>query len=321
MEMNSKCESEPMKKSMAEEISKKLIQIMKDNKKVMVCTADLASSCYLMPVKELYPEQFIDFGIAEQNMLSVAAGMAHEGFIPIVFSFAVFVTMRACEQLRTDIFYNQSPVIVVGTHSGFSTGPAGPTHFSIEDIGLVAVMPESRIEVPGDAASAAKIIENLIQDPKPTYIRLDRNPLPEIYADSENFSVELPGELEKGSDVMLLGCGTGVSTALEVSTTMREQGVTSSVWDIHMLKPVDTAYLKGICAGHRLIVTIEEHSKTGGLGGIIADVISTEGLNSRLMKFGIDDLYPKGGPVESIRKRLKLDSESISEQILADLKS
>lgn len=147
-------------------------------------TADLVGSCKLSAIEKRFSDRFINVGIAEQNMITIAAGLAHEGMRPFVHTFSVFASLRACEQIRTDVFYNKANVKIIGTHCGFSSAIAGPTHFSLEDVGVISSMPGSRIFTPADAVSAAALIEKLYQDDKPAYIRLDRNPIPVIYGNA-----------------------------------------------------------------------------------------------------------------------------------------
>jgi transketolase len=294
-----------------------IFEFMKNNPKIVVATADLAASCGLDKIKNHFPNRFLNFGIAEQNMVSTSAGMAYEGMIPIIFTFGVFASLRAAEQVRTDIFYNDVPVLIVGSHSGLSTGQAGPTHFSIEDLAIFSSFSNSNIMIPSDSFSASNCIHDWLSSPRPSYLRLDRNPVPNIYKNQKlSPKIAKNNVIINGEKIVIFTCGVmTASTIKAVQLLARSNGITPTVVDIQVLKPIDRDFVESIIKNHDYVVTVEEHSTIGGLGATIAEIACSKN-SIKMKRIGINDIFPAGGPVEEIRKRLGLDSETISNTIL-----
>ena len=212
-----------------------LVELGKTNEHVVVLEADLGKSTMTTLFAAAYPERYFQMGIAEQNMLGVAAGLAREGMIPFTHTFSAFASMRACEQLRTDIFYNQLNVKVIGTHGGLSTGPAGPTHFSLEDMGIVRAMPQSRLVVPADDDAATSLTKEILADSLPIYMRLDRNQLPRIYSGNECFEIGKSKLLIHGEDIAVIAVGAMVHVALEAAKYLRAENIHASVVDMYSI--------------------------------------------------------------------------------------
>lgn len=230
----------------------------------------------------------------------------------------MFAALRACEQLRTDIFYNRLNVKVVGTHAGMSTGQGGSTHFSLEDMGVVRAMPQSQLYTPADGPAAGRLIELLHESAEPAYLRLDRNPLPGIYH-SDTGALALGGMtvLRDGPDCALLACGPLVWEALQAAETLqREHGLSCTVVDVYSIKPLPTGIIAQICDGVPVVFTIEEHNTTGGLGSAVAGVIAG-GHPALLHRIGLEETYPKGGPVAHARQKNGLCARAIAGQVLA----
>ena len=209
--------------SMMAAFAARLEQQAKTDPNIRVLTADLVGSCALKGMERDCPGQFINVGIAEQNMVGIAAGLAHEGMRPYTYTFAVFHSMRACEQVRTDVFYNGLNVKVIGTHCGISTGFAGSTHFALEDIGIIRSMPASVILVPADPVSAEKTADVAYGFDRGMYIRLDRNPLPVLYPPEAVFEIGKAKVLRDGKDVVLFAIGAAVHSALEAAEEIPRQ--------------------------------------------------------------------------------------------------
>jgi transketolase len=296
--------------------NEELCSQMKKNDKLLVLTADLISSCKLSSIVESFPDRFINVGIAEQNMVGIAAGLAHEGYIPFVYSFSVFTSMRSCEQLRTDVFYNDMNVKIVGSHSGLSAGSGGPTHFSIEDIGIVRSMPNSSIISPADAVSARKAVHAVLKHETAVYIRLDRNPIPVIYSDEMTFILGKGIVLKEGSDCVIFATGVMVSIALAVADELyKTYNYKIAVIDIHTIKPIDERIIIEYSSKCIYTITLEEHNIQGGLGSAVAEIISSLGVGCKLKRIGINNYYPKGGPVAEIREKAGLTCNKIAASI------
>lgn len=296
-----------------------LLEAMAHEERIILLSADLATSCGLSPVMEAYPHRVINVGIAEQNMLGIAAGLAREGMFPWTHTFSTFASMRSCEQLRTDIFYNQLNVKVMGTHGGLSTGPAGSTHFALEDMGIVRAMPQSLLVAPSDDASAAALTRMLLEETRPVYMRLDRNDLPAIYTGNERFALGGSHVLLEGSDVALLAMGAMVHPALEAAEKLRRFGICASVADMYSIKPLDEALVRSFAQKHSLLVTLEEHHIIGGLGSAVAESMGSCTVRCPLLRIGLKDDYPMGGPVEVIREREGLSANRIAQKITEEV--
>lgn len=294
----------------------KLEQLMENDEQIIIITADLAESCKLKRIEKRFPDRFINVGIAEQNMVSIAAGLAHEGFKPFVHTFSVFSSLRACEQIRTDVFYNQANVKIIGTHCGMSGGQAGSTHFSLEDIGVIRAMPESIMITPADAVSAAKFIELLSGIKGPAYVRLDRNPLPNLYDESYEAVIGKGKVLTEGMDIAVIAIGEAVSEALSAGKELLKQGGPAvTVVDMATIKPMDCDLLRRLSENHSVFITVEEHNVYGGLGSAVGQAAAELGLGIRLKCIGIPDCYPQGNPIGCNRALYGLDKKSIKETV------
>lgn len=289
-----------------------LEQLMENDESIVVMTADLAGSCKLKKIEERFPERFINVSIAEQNMVGIAAGLAHEGFKPFVYTFSVFASLRACEQIRTDVFYNRTNVKLVGTHCGMSAGQAGPTHFSLEDIGVITAMPESVMIAPADAVATEKYMELLASTDGPAYLRLDRNLVSDVYGKEYEAVIGRGFILTEGSKVAVLAIGAEVAEALAAQRSLLQTGGPAvTVVDMPTVKPIDRELLRHLAKDHTVFVTVEEHNVCGGLGSAVGQAIAETGLKVRLKCMGIPDCYPQGNPVDYNRSLYGLDSKSI----------
>lgn len=269
---------ETASRSQLTEAAKALEEVMREDERVVVLTADLAGSCKISGLREKYPARFFNVGIAEQNMVAMAAGLAHEGYKPFVFTFSVFASLRACEQVRTDIFYNGMNVKVVGTHGGMSACQAGSTHFSLEDIGVIRSMPGSRIIVPSDGISAGKYMRMLAETETPAYIRLDRNPIPDIYKTFDELEIGRGNILAEGKNIAVIAIGEAVSEALQAGKAIeKSSGIQITVVDMPTIKPLDVSLIKRLAQTHSNIITVEEHNIYGGLGSAVGQAVENMG--------------------------------------------
>lgn len=292
----------------------------KEDDKFVLLTADLATLSGMDRYIKTYPDQFINVGIAEQNMLGISAGMAAEGYHPVVTTYATFVTMRSCEQIRHYLGYMQQKVVVVGSGAGLSQGFAGNTHYTIEDISMMRAIPNLQILSPADGASAAKLFHVALASENPVYIRLTGNlNCPIAYKEDAPFTFGGSNKLREGEDVTIFACGTMVSTALTVAKQLAEQGIEASVVDMYSIKPLDKEAINA-AKSSKLIVTLEEHSKMGGLGAAVAEVMCEDTDFPRLLRLGIADFFDLAGDYDGLLNQNRLTAPQIVEDILNALK-
>ena len=292
----------------------------KEDEKFVLLTADLATLSGLDRYIKTYPNQFINVGIAEQNMLGISAGMAAEGYHPVVTTYATFVTMRSCEQIRHYLGYMQQKVVVVGSGAGLSQGFAGNTHYTIEDISMMRAIPNLQILSPADGASAAKLFHVALVAENPVYIRLTGNlNCPIVYKEDAPFTFGGSNKLREGEDVTIFACGTMVSTALTAAKQLTEQGIETSVVDMYSIKPLDKEAINA-AKSSKLIVTLEEHSKMGGLGAAVAEVMCEDTGFPRLLRLGIADVFDLAGDYEGLLNQNRLTTPHIVEDILNALR-
>ena len=294
--------------------------IAAQDKKMIVLTADLATLSGMdRYVKSAAPYRFINAGIAEQNMLGMAAGLAAEGFHPVVTTYATFLTMRACEQIRHFMGYMHLPIVAIGSGAGLSQGFAGNTHYTIEDLSMMRAIPNLRIISPADAASAVKLFEMALESIEPVYMRLTGNlNAPMVYTEDVPFGFGKSNCIRVGSDISILATGTMVYTAIETAEQLEQQGLSVEVIDMYSIKPLDVARVHEAMQ-KRLVVTIEEHSKMGGLGAAVAEEMSACGAGCKLLRLGIEDKFDLAGDYEWLLRQNRLVSELIAEDVLINL--
>jgi transketolase len=288
--------------------------------KMVVLTADLATLSGMdRYVKSAAPWRFINAGIAEQNMVGMAAGLSAEGYHPVVTTYATFLTMRACEQIRHFMGYMRLPIVAIGSGAGLSQGFAGNTHYTIEDLSMMRAIPNIRILSPADAASAVKLFELAMETNEPVYIRLTGGlNAPMIYEEEMPFDFGRSNRVHEGTDVSVLATGTMVESGIKAAELLEQKGVTVEVIDMYSIKPIDTDRIREAMK-KRLVVTIEEHSKMGGLGAAVAEVMSGEDNACRLLRLGIADQFDLAGDYPFLSEQNRLTPELISEDILANL--
>lgn len=287
----------------------------KNDPRQIVLTADLASLSGLDRYIDNFPEQFINVGIAEQNMLGIAAGLSAEGFLPIVTTYATFITMRSCEQIRHYLGYMGLKVIVIGSGAGLIQGYSGNTHYTIEDISIMRAIPNIKILSPSDAGSAVKAYECALKSDTSVYIRLTGGlGCPVVYNSDFNFQIGKAIELKSGTDILIYATGVIVSTALKVAEDLNINGIATSVVDMHTIKPIDSDYIKK-SLGYKLIVTLEEHNVIGGLGAAVAEILSEIKYAPILLRLGINDVFNRAGDYNNLLSQNRLQVSQIIEDI------
>ena len=280
-------------------------------------SADLAKSTKIGKFQDHFPDRFFNVGIAEQNLFGVAAGLAKSGLLPFVSTMAAFTAMRAAEQVRTDICYQNLNVKIIATHGGASFGQAGTTHHCTEDIAIMRSFANMTVIVPADGIETANAVKQCVDWPGPVYIRIGRGFEPRYY-DSEEYGFQIGKavELASGTDITLICCGITVFHAMEAAKILKEDdGLSVRVLNMHTIKPLDTeAVLKAVTETRRVIV-FEEHNLIGGLGSAVAEVIADNGKGCAFKRVGIPDCYCEVGYPEDLYTHYKLDADGILETV------
>lgn len=294
-----------------------LLEIMEEYQKSYVVTADLGYLSGLGRVKKEYPKRFINVGIAEQNMIGVAAGLAFEGNVVFATTYATFITMRCYEQIRHNLGYQGANVKLVGSATGLAMGMSGNTHYSYEDISIMRTIPNMTVISPADAAEAYMAIHQVAQDEGAAYIRLSGNMnSPIIYQRNYSFEIGKAITLRQGKDIALIATGGCVSEALEACEWLKEFDIQAKVVNMHTIKPLDTETID-MCLEHDYIFTIEEHNVIGGLGSAVAEYLSQKEYHPKHIKIGIDDKFVHPGEYEYLKKCNRLDANGITKTVLA----
>ncbi len=306
----------------AEIYGKFLVELGKKDPDVVCLTADLGKSTKVGVFFKEFPERSFNVGIAEQNMIGVAAGLALTGKKPYLSTFACFASMRACEQVRTDLCYPKLNVKIIGTHSGLAMGNGGTTHHATEDLAIMRSFANMTVIVPADGIETAKIIEQSLDHQGPLYMRIGRGFEPPAY-DNADYTYEFGKAItmREGSDLTIIACGMCVKQSLEAADRLKaEQGINARVVNMHTIKPLDVEAIIKAAEETGKIYTAEEHNIIGGLGGAVAEVIAESGV--RLKKFkriGIPDCFSIIGYPEDLYAHYRINSDGIYEQICENL--
>ena len=254
-----------------------LLEHAKMDKQITVLCSDSRGSASMTPFADAYPDQFVEMGIAEQDLVSVAAGMAHCGKKPYAFSPACFLSTRSYEQCKIDVAYSHTNVKLIGISGGISYGALGMSHHSAQDIAAMSAIPGMRVYLPSDRFQTKKLMEHLLQDKEPAYVRVGRNPVGDIY-DEKNcpFTMDQAVILQEGSDVTLIACGEMVKKAVDAAEILAKEGISASVIDMYCVKPLDKKAVVEAAQNTKLVVTVEEHAPFGGLGSMVSQVVAAE---------------------------------------------
>ena len=287
---------------------------------LMVLTCDVSTSAGLDRFRKTYPEKYLDLGIAEQNMIGVAAGLASEGYNVVTTTFAPFQTARCCEQIKVNVGYMKQKLCMVGIASGLVLGNLGFTHCCIEDIGILRSIPNIQIISPADSLETIKALNAAVVSKKSTYIRLtgsSNNPI--VYKEDYNFKIGKSVKLKTGSDISIFSTGAMVSTSLEVAKKLEESKISSNVINMHTIKPIDEEAINDAVLKSKLIISVEEHNIIGGLGSAISEQIVKTKNNVKMLSIGINDHYVKGGSYDYLKNRYELSADKIVNKILKNL--
>jgi transketolase len=293
-------------------LGEELAGLADSDPRIVVATADLASANRTNDFKARHPDRFFDFGIAEKNMITAAAGMASTGPIPYVATFASFSAILGAEQIRTDCAYPRMPVRVVGHHSGMSMGFYGTSHHSLEDLGMMRAIAELTIVSAADANQLRAILRASVDTPGAMYIRLGRGRDPVVYKEvPRDFRFGKAKRLREGDDLTIFTMGSEVRACLDAAETLAAEGIGIRVVDMHTLKPLDVEEIKAAAAETGGILTVEEHNVTGGLGTAVAEVlVDCERVPFR--RHGVPDRFVEVGPPAALYAHYKLDAAGVA---------
>ena len=295
------------------------LELAKEIDNLMVLTCDVSTSAGLDRFRKTFPEKYLDLGIAEQNMIGVAAGLASENFNVITTTFAPFQTMRCCEQIKVNLGYMGQKICMVGIASGLALGTLGYTHCCIEDVGVMRSIPGITIISPADSLETVKALENAVKSEKPSYIRLtgsSNNPI--VYKKDYNFEIGKSITLREGKDITIFCVGSMVFQSLEAAKILESKNISATVINMHTIKPIDKVAIEN-ASSSKLIVSVEEHNIIGGLGSAIAEHKSSLKMSPKQLILGVKDTYTKGGNYKFLQERHRLTSEKIVNDILQEI--
>jgi transketolase len=285
----------------------------------VVLTGDLSESTRANKFEEKFPERFIECGVAEQNMMGIAAGLALSGKVPFVSSYAVFVPGRSWDQLRVSVCYSKANVKIAGAHSGISVGPDGATHQALEDIASVRVLPNIVVIVPCDCLETKKATIAAGEHKGPVYFRFTREKTPVITTPETPFKIGEAEVFKEGSDVTIVACGPLVYQALVAAKELEKEGINAEVINNHTIKPIDKLTLASSAKKTGAVVTVEEHQINGGLGGAVAEVLA-ENYPVPMERIGMPDTFGESGAPEELLEKYGMSVEKIKEAVNSVIK-
>lgn len=305
-----------MRNAFADEVT----QLGMVDSRVVLLTGDIGNKLF-DKFKGKNEERFLNCGIAEANMMGVAAGMALSGLRPIIYTITPFTTTRCYEQIRVDACYQNVPVIIVGTGSGLSYAELGPTHHSCEDLAIMRVLPNMTVLAPADEVELRQCLRAALTLNGPVYIRIGKKGEAIIPKQDDRFEIGRSITVREGSDVCLIGTGTMTQEVMKAAETLALQGVNSRVESFHTIKPLDKKTLEQVFSNYSVVAVVEEHRRIGGLGSSVAEWLARQaGTSARLISFGTDDEFMhEVGTQEYARNKYGLTAENISRQVVASL--
>ena len=291
-----------------------LVELGKKHPEVVVLDADLAGATKTSVFMKEFPERHIDCGIAEGNMMGVAAGMASCRKIPYVSTFAAFAAGRAYDQIRSSICYPQLNVKICATHSGITVGEDGATHQMLEDLALMRALPNMTVISPSDDVETKYLVKEIAKIQGPVYMRLARLATPGIYEENQTFEIGKAVQIGEGTDATVFATGVVVAEAIKAKELLEEEGIHIRVVDMHTIKPIDKEMIIKSAKETKKLISIEDHSVIGGLGSAISEVL-TEEYPCKLVRMGIKDTFGKSGNAVELLKYFGLTSDAIIEQV------
>ncbi len=296
-----------------------LMERAKEDKDIVVLCSDSRGSASMTPFAERFPEQFVEVGIAEQNLVSISAGLAKCGKKPFAASPACFLSTRSYEQAKVDCAYSNTNVTLIGISGGISYGALGMSHHSAQDIAAMSAIPNMRVYLPSDRFQTAKLIEALLQDEKPSYIRVGRNAVEDIYTeDNCPFEMDRATVVCEGNDAAIIACGEMVKPAVDAAKLLEKEGISVSVVDMYCVKPLDKKTIIQAAEHAKLVVTAEEHAPFGGLGSMVSQVVAQE-CPKKVVNLALPDAPVITGNSREVFDHYGLNAEGIAKTIKENL--
>lgn len=297
-----------------------LLKEAETDKDIVVLCSDSRGSASLAPFADVYPEQFVEMGIAEQDLVSVSAGLAHCGKKAFAASPACFLSTRSYEQCKIDVAYSNTNVKLIGISGGISYGALGMSHHSAQDIAAMSAIPNMRVYLPSDRFQTAKLIEALLKDEKPAYIRVGRNPVEDIYTeDNCPFEMDKATVLTEGTDAAIIACGEMVRPAYEAAKLLEKDGIHATVLDMYCVKPLDKEAIVKAASNAKVVVTAEEHAPFGGLGSMVSQVVGTE-CPRKVLNIALPDAPVVSGTSKEVFDYYGMNAEGIAKTVKDALK-
>ena len=310
----------PVRQSLRHSFGQSLLELARQDERIVALSADLAGSVGLGDFVQEMGYRYIEVGVAEQNLVTVASGLAHMGKIPFAASYASFSPGRNWEQIRTSICLNDQPVRLIGSHAGLNVGADGASHQMLEDIALMRVLPGMVVLAPGDSIEAAQFTRLMAQESHPSYMRLPRVDLP-VYNDPANeYQIGRAYVLHQDDQpvVSVVTTGSMTGNALLAAQTLSQKGIASEVVHVPTIKPLDQATILGSIGRTKVVVTVEEHQVSSGLGSAIAELVLESDIRpAKFYRIGVNDRFGQSGTVTNLWRHYQLDAGGIVEQILA----
>lgn len=302
------------KYSVRKAFGKALVEAGSMNENVVVLDADLACSTQTKMFADKFPDRFFDCGIAEQNMIATAAGLASEGKIPFAASFAMFATGRTYDQIRNGVCYSHLNVKIIGTHGGITVGEDGATHQALEDVALMREIPYMTVIVPADSKECDEVIKYAALHDGPMYIRISRCNVPNVFDDSYHFDISKAVVVEDGSDITLFSNGDTLAEAILASQELKKEGISVRVVNVSVVKPIDKSTIIECAKDSKFVITVENHSTIGGLGSAVCEVLSGN-YPVKVYRIGIHDEFGQSGKADELLAYYGLDSAGLVKRI------
>lgn len=295
-------------------VTNEILEMIEEDPRVCYINADgTGAGGRVQQMSAKYPDRVVDVGIQEMNMVTMAAGLAKQGYIPYVQTFGPFLCVRALDQIHNDVAYNDFPVRLIGTHAGISSG-YGPTHNTIIEFAVMNALPNMTMIAPCDAEQCKKVLRKTLDYPHPVYIRIPRGEEPLVYNEDYDYDYEIGKAIviQEGTDLNIIATGMGVYSAVSAARQLEEKGYSVGVIDMHTIKPIDKEAVIKAAKLSGAIITVEDHNILGGLGSIVADVLMEEGIPAKLKKIGIPDEFAEIGYPEELYPHYGMDAAGVA---------
>lgn len=291
-----------------------LMEKVKTDKDIVVLCSDSRGSASMTPFADAYPENFVEVGIAEQNLVSISAGLAKCGKKPFAASPACFLSTRSYEQAKVDCAYSNTNVTLIGISGGISYGALGMSHHSAQDIAAMSAIPNMRVYLPSDRFQTACLIEALLKDEKPAYLRVGRNPVEDVYEEGNvPFEMDKATVITKGSDIAIIACGEMVKPAVDAAKILEEKGISATVIDMYCVKPLDKDAIIKAAQNAKAVITVEEHAPFGGLGSMVSQVVASE-CPKKVINMSLPDAPVITGTSKEVFDYYGLNAEGIAKK-------